>query len=399
MRKGWLKTGLLALLVAVFVWLNVSAVTPADASTLKDGNYAIPATLVKSDGKTSAAAQFFAPTAQVTVTSGQARVTLAMQNGAEKFIKSVTVAGQDAVSGSALTVTLDSAKAELPVTFSLQIPTLGAMTQSAMIDLDWSGVPTVTAPVTPPTVTPTVTAESDSSTATSTPAVVTPTATQTTKTTKTTKTVTKPKLTVKAIKAKAKTVKGTATAGAKVRVKQRQKTLGTATATKKGTFTVKLKRAVKAKAKLTVTATKAKATTKQTVTVKAKKATTKQTTTKKTKKAAKAFTVKTPTGTWRAAGKKQYAQVWTFSQKTGLTQKLYRHNKKVKTLVAYATYHVTPKTTTFWKVTYAPRHAKTKTMYLRFTSPKHFKVVNAHNHVVKTAVAAAPATTWTFNKR
>lgn len=397
MEKRWLKVGLLGLLMAIVVWLNVSAVTPADASTLKDGNYAIPATLVKSDGTTSTAAKFFAPTAQVTVASGQAKINLAMQNDAEKYLKSVTVAGQNAVSGSALVFTMDSAKAKLPVTFSLQIPTLGAMTQSAIIDLDWSGVPTVTTPdttstVTTPTATPTVTAESDSST----PAVVTPTATQTTKKTKTTKTVTKPKLTVKAVKAKAKTVKGTATAGAKVRVKQHQKTLGTATATKKGTFTVKLKRAVKAKARLTVTATKAKATTKKTVTV---KAAVKKATPKKTKKAAKAFTVKTPTGTWRATGKKQYAQVWTFSQKTGLTQKLYRHNKKVKTLVAYATYHVTPKTTTFWKVTYAPRHAKTKTMYLRFTSPKRFKVVNAHNHVVKTAVVAAPATTWTFNKQ
>ncbi|MDT6979267.1 Ig-like domain-containing protein [Levilactobacillus zymae] len=393
MKIKWIWTGCLSLVATVLVLLNVSATTPAQASTLADGTYTIPATLVKTTGnQPSTAASFFASTAQATVTAGQAQVNLAMQNNAEKYIKTVTVAGQNAVSGAALVFTLDTAQTSVPVTFSLDTP-MGAMTQSALIVLDWSGVPTQV-PTPPATVTQPTPSTTTEPAATVTPVVTTPAPT-------TVQTVTQPRLTVKAVTNRTKTVTGLTSQGAKVVVKRHGTTLGTATANRAGKYTVKLAKSQPAKTKLTITATKAKITTTKTVTV--RQAAVKQPKTKKkTKQAASRpakWTVKTPTGTWKATGTKGYTQIWTFSQKTGLTQKVYRHGKAVKTRVAYATYHVTPRTTTFWKVTYAPRHAKRQTLYLRFTTDKRFKVVNAKNHVVKTAAAPAPATTWTFNRR
>ncbi|WP_087742650.1 Ig-like domain-containing protein [Levilactobacillus zymae] len=397
MRVKWVKVGLLSLLAAIIMFLNVSAVKPAQASTLADGEYTIPATLVQANGSTSSAAKFFANTAQVTVTGDQAQVSLAMQNHAEMFIKAATVAGQSAVSGSALTFNVTPATTTVPVTFNLQIPQLGAKTESASITLDWQTVPVVTPAETTTDSSTTTSATSDSATSSVTSAVgptTTPTATKTT-TAKSVKTVTQPRLTVKTVTNRTKTVTGLTSQGAKVVVKRHGTKLGSATANQAGKYAVKLTKAQKAKTKLTITTTKAKISTTKTVTV--RKAAVKKTVKKAAKPAKQA--PKTPTGTWKATGTKGYTQVWTFTQKTGLTQKVYRHGKAVKTRVAYATYHVTPKTTTFWKVTYAPRKAKKQTLYLRFTTAKQFKLVNAQNHVIKAAATPAPATTWTFNRR
>ncbi|KRK94182.1 hypothetical protein FD25_GL001004 [Levilactobacillus acidifarinae DSM 19394] len=386
----------------IITLLNVSAIKPAQASTLAAGEYTIPATLVQTDGSTpSTAAKYFANTAQVTVTGDQAQVNLAMQNHAEMLIKTVTVAGQSALNGSTLGFNVTPATANVPVTFNLQIPGMGAMTESAVITLDWATVPVVTpADHATSSSSAAVSSSTDSTTSTTTSSVVptvsvTPGMTTKTTTAKSVKTVTKPRLTVKTVTNRAKTVTGLTSQGAKVVVKRHGTKLGSTTANAAGKYTVKLAKTQKAQTKLTITTTKAKISTTKTVTV--QKAAVKQATKKAPKKAAK-FTVKTPTGTWNATGTNGYTQVWTFSQQTGLTQKVYQHGKLVKTRVANATYHVTPKTTTFWRVTYAPRHAKQQTMYLRFTTAKRFKVVNAQNHVIKAAATPAPATTWTFNK-
>jgi len=249
------------------------------------------------------------------------------------------------------------------------------------------------------------------------------TANAATKTTKTAKksTYVSPSLSVNALYSNSKQVTGTATKGSKIAVKSSKnakKNLGTATASSKtGKYTVKLAKAVKTNSNVYVYATNAKtkayfyriirvqaAATKTATkkTTSTKKTTAKKTTAKKSTSTKKvtSYNIKTPTGTWKSNTANKYSQVWTFSQKTGLNQTLYKNGKKVKTLVSYAKYDVDAKTPTFWKITYTPKGAKkAQTLYMRFTSASKFKVVNAKNQVVKTTAGVAPAANWTFSKK
>ena len=237
---------------------------------------------------------------------------------------------------------------------------------------------------------------------------------------KTTSTYVSPSLKVNAIYNNSKTIKGTATKGSKITVKSTKnakKNLATATASRKtGKYTAKLSktlkkntnvyvyatnpktkayfyRIIRVQAAATKTATKKTTSTKKTTT----KTTAKKTTS--TKKSTASFSVKTPTGTWKSNTANKYSQVFTFSQKAGFNQTLYKNGKKVKTLVSYATYKVDAKTPTFWKITYTPKNAKkSSSFYMRFTSAKKFKIVNSKNQVVKTTAGVAPAANWTFTK-
>ncbi|MFC6206459.1 Ig-like domain-containing protein [Levilactobacillus tongjiangensis] len=236
-----------------------------------------------------------------------------------------------------------------------------------------------------------------------------------------------PSLSVKAISTSSSKVAGTATKGSKVTVKatkNAKKNLASGTASKTtGKFSIKLSKKLKKNANVYVYATNPKtkayfyriirvqaastkaATTKKTTTKKTttKKAATKKTTTKKattsTKKSTASFSVKTPTGTWKSNTANKYSQKMVFSQKTGFNQYLYKNGKKVKTLVSYAKYSVDAKTPTFWKISYTPKGSKSsKTLYLRFTSAKKFKIVNSKNKVVAVKAGVAPAAKWTFTK-
>ncbi|GEO70179.1 Ig-like domain-containing protein [Levilactobacillus acidifarinae] len=235
---------------------------------------------------------------------------------------------------------------------------------------------------------------------------------------KTTSTYVSPSLKVNAIYNNSKTITGTATKGSKITVKSTKnakKNLATATASSKtGKYTVKLSKTLKKDTNVYVYATNSKtkayfyriirvqAAATKTATKTTKKTTTTKTTAKKTttaKKSTASFSVKTPTGTWKSNTANKYSQVLTFSQKTGFNQTLYKNGKKVKTLVSYAKYSVDAKTPTFWKITYTPKNAKkSSNFYMRFTSAKKFKIVNAKNQVVKTTAGVAPAANWTFTK-
>lgn len=243
--------------------------------------------------------------------------------------------------------------------------------------------------------------------------------------TKTTKsTYVSPSLKVNALYNNSKQITGTATKGAKITVKSTKnakKNLGSATASSKtGKFTVKLSktlktnsdvyvyatntktkayfyRIIRVQAAATKTTTKKATSTKKTTTTSTKKTT--STKTSSTKKVT-SYGIKTPTGTWKSNTANKYSQTWVFSQKTGLNQTLYKNGKKVKSLVSYAKYDVDAKTPTFWKITYTPKGAKkASTVYLRFTSAKKFKIVNAKNQVIKTTAGVAPAANWTFSKQ
>ena len=232
-----------------------------------------------------------------------------------------------------------------------------------------------------------------------------------------------PSLSVNAISTSSSKISGTATKGSKVTVKatknaKKNLTSGTASKTT-GKFSIKLSKKLKKDANVYVYATNPKtkayfyriirvqaastkaATTKKTTTKKTtttKKATTKKATTS-TKKSTASFSVKTPTGTWKSNTANKYSQKIVFSQKSGFNQYLYKNGKKVKTLVSYAKYSVDAKTPTFWKISYTPKGSKSsKTLYLRFTSAKKFKIVNSKNKVVAVKAGVAPAAKWTFTK-
>lgn len=279
--------------------------------------------------------------------------------------------------------------------------------------------------------------------------------------TKTTKKVTSPSLKVSAIYNNSKTITGTATKSSKITVKatkHAKKNLGSATAAKNGKYTVKLAKKLKTNSNVYVYATNPKtkayyyeiirvqsaaqkaaakkaaakkaaakkaaakkaaakkaaakkaaakkAAAKKAAAKKAaaKKAAAKKAAAKKAaakKAAAKKFDIKAPAGTWKSNTAKKYSQVWSFSAKKGFNQKLYKNDKKVKTLVSYASYKAAAtKTANVWKLTYKPSGSKkSSTVYMRYTSAKKFKLVNAKNKVVATKAGVAPAAKWSFTQK
>ncbi|RRK10320.1 hypothetical protein D1831_07985 [Lactiplantibacillus garii] len=69
--------------------------------------------------------------------------------------------------------------------------------------------------------------------------------------------------------------------------------------------------------------------------------------------------------------------------------------------MAYASYKASAtKIANVWKLTYTPSGSKKKsTVYMRYTSAKKFKLVNAKNKVIKTKAGVAPAAAWTFTQK
>lgn len=225
-----------------------------------------------------------------------------------------------------------------------------------------------------------------------------------------------PSLKVNAIYNNTTQITGTATKGAKITVKSTanaKKNLGTATASKTtGKYTVKLAKTLKAQSNVYVYATNpttkayfyrvirvqtAKTTASSTKKTTNKVATKSTAATSSSKKTTKSFKVNAPAGTWKSNTTNKYSQILTFSAKNGFNQTLYKNGKQVKKLVSYASYSMTAKTPTFWKVSYKSG-STTKTLYLRYTATNKFTVVNAKNQIVKVKVGNAPAAVWTFTK-
>lgn len=207
-------------------------------------------------------------------------------------------------------------------------------------------------------------------------------------------------------------VTGKATKGVKIVVRTaKKKTLATATASKTtGKFSVTLPSKQKNGTKLYVYAKNTKTgryfyrivtvQKKATATTTSKKTTTKKTTSAKsssTKKSSSSFKVATPTGTWKSTSYKGYAMKFVFSQKTGLNEYVTKGSKTAHVL-KNATYSVSPKTTTFWKVNVKAKGGKKSSFYMRFTAKNKFILVNSKNHAIKTSVGKAPAAYYTFKK-
>ncbi|MDN7014604.1 Ig-like domain-containing protein [Lactiplantibacillus plantarum] len=191
-----------------------------------------------------------------------------------------------------------------------------------------------------------------------------------------------PSLKVNAIYNNTTQITGTATKGAKITVKSTanaKKNLGTATASKTtGKYTVKLAKTLKAQSNVYVYATN-------------------PTTKAYFYRVIRVQTAKTTASSTKKTTNK-YSQILTFSAKNGFNQTLYKNGKQVKKLVSYASYSMTAKTPTFWKVSYKSG-STTKTLYLRYTATNKFTVVNAKNQIVKVKVGNAPAAVWMFTKK
>ncbi len=123
--------------------------------------------------------------------------------------------------------------------------------------------------------------------------------------------------------------------------------------------------------------------------------TTSSTSSSSTKSSTASFKVSTPTGTWKSATYKGWAIQYTFSQKTGLTEKV-TYGKKTAYPVKLATYSVTTKTPTFWKINVTPKTGKKTSFYMRFTAKNKFVIVNSKNQKIKASVGKAPAAYYTY---
>ncbi|KRK98909.1 extracellular protein [Secundilactobacillus odoratitofui DSM 19909 = JCM 15043] len=218
-----------------------------------------------------------------------------------------------------------------------------------------------------------------------------------------------PSLSVNKIYTTTTKVTGKATKGVKVIVESsKKKALASATASKTtGAYSVKLPAKQKAGTKLYVYAKNTKTgryfyriitVQKKTTTTSTKKTTTSKTTksSSSSKKSTSAsFKVSTPTGTWNSTSSKGYKMKFVFSQKTGLNEYVIK-GKKTAHVLKNATYSVTPKTTTFWKINVKAKDGKKSTFYMRFTAKNKFVLVNSKNQKIKTSVGKAPAAYYTF---
>ena len=137
----WFVTACFVFLIG----LTMTSPAKADQANLSDGTYTVPVTLLKAESSsTSIANNFFTQTANVKVTGGTYQIQL-QTNGAA-YIKSMTVGGQPvnedkSGSNANLTVNLTNPSDLVPVTFGLQVPLFGTMTQmnqSARFQFNWS---------------------------------------------------------------------------------------------------------------------------------------------------------------------------------------------------------------------------------------------------------------------
>ena len=143
----WFVTAFFVFLIG----LTMTSSAKADQANLSDGTYTVPVMLLKAGGSsTSMANNFFTQTANVKVTGGTYQIQL-QTNGAA-YITSVTVGGQPVNEDRSdpngpnanLTVNLTNPSDLVPVTFGLQVPLFGTMTQmtqmnqSAQFQFNWS---------------------------------------------------------------------------------------------------------------------------------------------------------------------------------------------------------------------------------------------------------------------
>lgn len=115
--------------------------------------YEVPVNLIKDDGSASMAAGYFEKTGAIVWNGESYLVDFSVTAEGQGFIQSIE--GIESLGGGAYRATVDSLTDPVTLTFDLQVPGFGSMTQTAYLQIDTSSLPTKTGEVVKPDPAPT----------------------------------------------------------------------------------------------------------------------------------------------------------------------------------------------------------------------------------------------------
>lgn len=126
--------------------------TPGGFLLVPQQAYEVPVNLIKDDGSASMAAGYFEKTGAIVWNGGSYLVDFSVTSEGQGYIQSIE--GIESLGEGAYRATVDSLTELVKLTFALQTP-MGAMTQTAYLQIDTSSLPTKTGEVVKPDPAPT----------------------------------------------------------------------------------------------------------------------------------------------------------------------------------------------------------------------------------------------------
>lgn len=127
--------------------------TPGGFLLVPQQAYKVPVNLIKDDGSASMAAGYFEKTGAIVWNGESYLVDFSVTAEGQGFIQSIE--GIESLGGGAYRATVDSLTDPVTLTFDLQVPGFGSMTQTAYLQIDTSSLPTKTGEVVKPDPAPT----------------------------------------------------------------------------------------------------------------------------------------------------------------------------------------------------------------------------------------------------
>ena len=114
--------------------------TPGGFLLVPQQAYEVPVSLIKDDGSASMAAGYFEKTGAIVWNGESYLVDFSVTAEGQGFIQSIE--GIESLGGGAYRATVDSLTDPVTLTFDLQVPGYGSMTQTAYLQIDTSSLPT-----------------------------------------------------------------------------------------------------------------------------------------------------------------------------------------------------------------------------------------------------------------
>lgn len=114
--------------------------TPGGFLLVPQQAYEVPVNLIKDDGSASMAAGYFEKTGAIVWNGESYLVDFSVTAEGQGFIQSIE--GIESLGGGAYRATVDSLTDPVTLTFDLQVPGFGSMTQTAYLQIDTSSLPT-----------------------------------------------------------------------------------------------------------------------------------------------------------------------------------------------------------------------------------------------------------------
>lgn len=114
--------------------------TPGGFLLVPQQAYEVPVNLIKDDGSASMAADYFDKTGAIVWNGESYLVDFSVTAEGQGFIQSIE--GIESLGGGAYRATVDSLTDPVTLTFDLQVPGYGSMTQTAYLQIDTSSLPT-----------------------------------------------------------------------------------------------------------------------------------------------------------------------------------------------------------------------------------------------------------------